>query len=340
MRHFFKIKSGVTSLAALSAVAIAQPEISENFRMAGVDQVIIPIETHLYNSSTNSLSLEGMIGIKTIKLMSIIPSQKMLDQNKAALQTLLATGGEKDYRRGIIPFQKSRGAIDLGMANVPVLDQGADGTCVTFATTAALDAKLKKGDYIDQQCSLALNKYLGNDYWHGAYNATQILVPLKKYGIIAKGSCFGSKYPNSSQKISPGIYQTKSNTSFSNSILYSYSGTANLDIVKSALRKGYRLAIGTSLSSTGDPISVSGFNMTVNGKQTLGGLWACQQPGNTENYCAKQRSGHEVIIIGYDDKQQLLKIRNSWGNKVGDNGDFYMTYSFFNAMVSDHTEIR
>jgi len=47
-----------------------------------------------------------------------------------------------------------------------------------------------------------------------------------------------------------------------------------------------------------------------------------------------------VIVIGYDDKQQLLKIRNSWDTVVGDHGNFYMTYAFFNSMGLDGTEVK
>ena len=50
--------------------------------------------------------------------------------------------------------------ILLGMNNVPVLDQGSHGTCVTFAITAAIDAALSKGDYISQLCQLELGTYL------------------------------------------------------------------------------------------------------------------------------------------------------------------------------------
>ena len=39
--------------------------------------------------------------------------------------------------------------------------------------------------------------------------------------------------------------------------------------------------------------------------------------------------GHAVIIVGYDDTTNRLKIRNSWGEKWGLNGYFYMDYTDF-----------
>jgi C1A family cysteine protease len=49
---------------------------------------------------------------------------------------------------------------------------------------------------------------------------------------------------------------------------------------------------------------------------------------------------HEVIVTGYDDNavavdqegkkhQGLLTLRNSWGEEVGDHGNYYMSYDYF-----------
>lgn len=38
--------------------------------------------------------------------------------------------------------------------------------------------------------------------------------------------------------------------------------------------------------------------------------------------------GHAVLAVGYDNKKQAFKIRNSWGIKWGLKGHFWMPYSF------------
>ena len=61
-------------------------------------------------------------------------------------------------------------------------------------------------------------------------------------------------------------------------------------------------------------------------------------------------AGHEVTIIGYDDDaiavdqngishQGLLTIRNSWGAKNGDKGNYYMTYDYFKTFVDEVQKI-
>ncbi len=340
MRNLLLTKVTLSALGVFSLTAFAQNEVSEYYTVEGSHAVTIPLKSDSVN--TNSYDIESLTGVKTIQLMTIAPTQAFFEKNRKAVAEMIASGGEIDYREGITPFTNSANSVDLGMSNVPVLDQGAYGTCVTFASTAALDARLQKGDFIDQQCSLALNKNLGNNYWNGAYNATEILAPLKKYGIISKGNCFGVKYPKQNQSVSPSTYQTKSDKSFASQINYTYTGTASASIVKEALNSGHRVAIGTGLADTYDPISVNGFNVKIKGQSTNynGGLWACEQPGNSTNYCSVQNAGHEVVIIGYDDNQQLFKIRNSWSARAGAQGDYYMTYAFFEAMVMDHTSVN
>ena len=49
--------------------------------------------------------------------------------------------------------------------------------------------------------------------------------------------------------------------------------------------------------------------------------------------------GHAIIVTGYDESNKLFKIRNSWGKDVGDQGEFYMTYDYFETMTMDAYEV-
>ena len=277
--------------------------------------------------------------------MKIKPSEKLKKRKADALKKVQAFAWENDYSTGILPFSMSPGAVDLGMSGVPVLDQGQYGTCVTFATTAALDALYNVGDRIDQQCSLALNKALGRDYWNGAYYSSEIIDPLRTYGVVKKNGCT-TRYPSPYTTVSPSTYSRLKDTTFNvASARYVYYGNITQQNVKTALKAGHRVTIGFMMAdrySAYDPdkSNINGFDMYIGGRYTSGGLWACYQPSKSYSYnCGYGTSGHEVIIIGYDDAQKLFKIRNSWSTRVGDSGDYYMSYEFFDAMVTDGTEI-
>lgn len=241
---------------------------------------------------------------------------------------------EKNYSKGI----NGKFQVDLGMANVPVLDQGQEGTCVTFSSTAALNAIIGTGDFISQQCSLELDTALGEDHWDGAYYPSQIIDPLQQYGVVKKDAC-DNLYPVPYVSIDIDLYEQISDQDAGEKIAeveYSYSPKASLAVVKKALNAGHRVLIGFQLQEI--PQAVKGFDVKVDNKKYNGGLWACKQDGSS-NYCANPSAGHEVVVIGYDDAQQLLKIRNSWSASMGNNGDYYMSYTYFQSMVVDQTEI-
>lgn len=230
-------------------------------------------------------------------------------------------------------------AHDLGMENVPVLDQGSYGTCVTFATTAALDAVLKRGDFISQQGSLELDYALGDNWWNGAYTPMDILLPLQQHGVAAKKG-YPRDYPRAFYRTTLAAYLKLIDSDASaevKKVQYTYNKGSNLNFVREAINRNHRVLIGFIVDTTISG-SIHGYDITINGQKKKGGLWACQQ-GNVANRCVKNNAGHEVVITGYDDEQQLLKIRNSWGTSVGDEGEYYMTYKYFELMVLDSTEI-
>jgi len=335
--RFPALAVAATILGSVSSFAFAQ---TANFTVNGSVPVVIKV-TPPDLSKTNALknySAEELTGYKTISLLNVQLSPEALAQLKSSP----AGSGEPDYKDGIIPFSKSAGAVDLGMNNVPVLDQGQYGTCVTFSTTAALDAVIGKGNYISQQCSLELdaidtaddtypNDPLGGNYWNGAYYGTQVANPLLKKGVIQKGKCFGSTYANPSAKLtSLAQYTAASDTASVSKITSVYHGhdQFSLDTLKTALKAGHRVAFSSLIGP-----NVEGYNVTMKGSsQKTGGLWACQQASqDASNNCnGNYAGGHEIVVIGFDDAQQLLKIRNSWNTVVGDNGDYYMTYAYFN----------
>jgi len=308
------------------------------FRISGTTLATIDIQ-----SKKNKAKKEK----KTIGLLKIIPSEKFIKSKKNILKNAKLDEKERDYSFGIVPFHESPGAVDLGMNSVPVFDQGAYGTCVTFAATAAVDAILGKKDLISQQCILELNRMLGHNLWNGAYYASEVLNPLKKYGIIKQGKgkveegkC-NSNYPNVFGLITIFDYKARSSKSGASAskIKSRYISSISLSDIKTALDAKHRIALGFGMAANQDSTSVQGFNMKIGDSHTVGGLWACQQPGSSQFYCKTPNSGHEVVVIGYDDKQKLIKIRNSWDRSVGEEGNFYMTYTFLEAMSFDGTEI-
>ncbi|MBU0634282.1 MAG: C1 family peptidase, partial [Candidatus Omnitrophica bacterium] len=50
--------------------------------------------------------------------------------------------------------------------------------------------------------------------------------------------------------------------------------------------------------------------------------------------------GHAVLAVGYDQNEKRILVRNSWGNKWGQNGYFTMPFKYLETLAADFWTIR
>lgn len=115
--------------------------------------------------------------------------------------------------------------------------------------------------------------------------------------------------------------------------------SANLDIVESTLRKLLD-------SNKNVYISYDHNSQFVDSKTGIMSISAFEFPTGSGPLSRKQRayfkmesSGHAVQIVGYDfdaktNKVIKWKLKNSWGEKTGDNGYYHMFSDYFRAFVT------
>lgn len=268
--------------------------------------------------------------------------------------------------------RSSPSKIDLGMDNVPVLNQGNHGSCVMFSVTAAIDAAIGEGDYVSQLCQLGLGRYLENHAytdsgWDGTWGRT-VLSQMEIFGIASKDSqrqngCSGLKeYPMGGQD----LFEEESIDDFHaiseplskkhitwTSILDVCQATSDsinqdqiLRNVKMALQSGNRVTFGTLLLKF--TIGSAG---AVGSYKEKNDSWIITPEIAKDIDEETEFAGHSMVIIGYDDNAEatdsegrtykgLLKIRNSWGPNIGDKGNFYMSYNYFKGAVLEAHSIR
>lgn len=310
----------------------------------------------IYVKLSNQL-LQGQTTFKEIALHKVHPSKQLINQLKFRAQKAFTQPMPLD----VLPAQ-----VDLGMNKVPVLDQGPFGTCVTFSTIAALDALKGQGDYYSQLCLLNLGKYLKNNGyrdsgWDGEVLFT-IINRVNDFGLVSvkkqrEVGCGGGKiYPlrrsDTTNPMSMDSYHQLSealpnNIHFSHDFrCYDYQRPNMEQILnrtKKTLAKGGRLIIGMFMPSDGT------LGLDGNYKQSHD-TWVLsdklQQRLINDDYFWDILAGHAMVIIGYDDKAQvidnagkthqgLFKVRNSWSKNYGDHGNFYITYDYFKTMVGE-----
>jgi C1A family cysteine protease len=85
-----------------------------------------------------------------------------------------------------------------------------------------------------------------------------------------------------------------------------------LDSLKGCLRSNQPFVVGILIYSSFESLTVSktGYVSMPNVKKE------------------RLLGGHAVTCVGYDDDRQVWIMKNSWGTKWGDNGNFYLPYSY------------
>jgi len=323
----------------------------------------------------NDVEIEGEIAQKTlipnhheIKLLKLKFSdhgQEIL--NHRLLEQLHPSTFKLQQSRSNLPTK-----VELGMGNVPVLDQGAHGTCATFAVTAAIDASINKGDYISQLCLLSLSEYLSHhahfsSMWDGAY-PNDVFNLISTFGLINKSNeqnygCAGyHSYPqfltpNSPEMSIDDYYQySEAQDAQVNYIPSNYLNPAelldkslaiqnSLTTTKHALAQGERVVIGIILIFDQHAGAYGHFHQDDD-------TWMLTQDMVEKIRNDKiELAGHAMVITGYDDQaevideqgvihQGLFTLRNSWGSKAGDAGNYYLTYDYFKSLTIDLTKIK
>ncbi|WP_287007793.1 C1 family peptidase, partial [Legionella sp.] len=294
---------------------------------------------------------------KVIQLLQIDLSAEEKEQLANRAKELLAHSNSFLPSSEISLFPSK---VQLGMKNVPVLDQGRHGTCVTFAVTGALDAVIGQGDYVSQVCHLQLGSYLekqgyGLSGWNGS-NASQVINQITQYGIVntekqRKKGCGGINYYPSYTSIPQSFIEPEQYYSLSELVFGKAANWSNiyrradanklLDEVKQTLNSGDRLVFGVLLPRTdlGTAGAVGKYKTWFDYD-----TWVLTPEILKDIYNAK--TGHEMIITGYDDNAVatdnkgkrhtgLLTLRNSWSNFAGNYGDFYMSYDYFKLLTHD-----
>lgn len=82
----------------------------------------------------------------------------------------------------------------------------------------------------------------------------------------------------------------------------------NLNSLKSCLAAGYPIVFGFTMFESFWESDKTGF---------------VKMPSNDSEI-----GGHCVLLVGYDDSREMFIIRNSFGDKVGDKGHYYMPYEY------------
>ncbi len=341
--------------------------IAEEVKIVG--RVDIPLQLPSQSRSLRATAKPG--AVRHIALLKVELSDKA--RQKVESRVNEAVFDVNDMALATAPTKK----VQLGMGSVPVLDQGAYGSCVMFAATAAVDAVINKGDYISQLCLLQLGRYLENNAynpsgWNGSLGGV-VLNQMSVFGLVNKnkqiangcGGLTGYPLEGTGSDILPGTEMTPADyhalsepmdddvvawssiLDIYHVILDKYNPNTTLSQVKDTLNAGDRLIFVVLL-----PAVDKGLAGAVGKYHASNDSWLLTpEIVDDLNTADEFPPAHEMVITGYDDDavamddhgrahKGLLTLRNSWGANIGDKGNFYMSYDYFKSLVMEAQRIR
>jgi C1A family cysteine protease len=204
--------------------------------------------------------------------------------------------------------------VDLSTSSYmpPVLDQGNLGTCAEFSSLSAfIYLARKQGLQIENMLS-PLFLYFNVRFKEGTVSSdsgsqlSDVMFCLKQQGV-----CNSSLWPYNINK-----FRDKPPTSCyadgkKHTLINFHKIHQTMENIKNTLIQGLTIVFGFVVYSSFE----SNYTLQT-GKMVM--------PRKGE----KILGGHAVEIVGFNDRTQFIKFKNSWGDKLGDKGYFYMPYSY------------
>lgn len=192
----------------------------------------------------------------------------------------------------------------------PVRNQGNRGTCSAFAAMALIEYTMPSAySNLSEQC-LVYFSTRRDPGW-----ISQRVDYMLSKGVFLESSC---PYSNNASQIPSNINQGNPDLLVGGGVYYLGSPSINsLQTVKNQINRG---------APVGLSVWVSTQDFYNNSSSVI-----IRHPSNQNNIClqSSECGGHAVVITGYNDNNQTLEIKNSWGTSWKDGGYGRMTYEYF-----------
>ena len=221
---------------------------------------------------------------------------------------------ERDYlMRAYLPLVKLPGKVNYTAKLSPVRDQGNEGTCVGFATAVGMKEYQEKLDY--EKLVTLSPRFVYNECKKiddmPDMEGTTIRTAMKV--LADRGVCqekFWPYSPHQENKPRKGAV-----TNARRFRVKSYARILDLDELRLSLFTKGPCVIGVRV--------FSGFSTPREGIVPM--------PTKAE----RSRGGHAICPVGYDDREELIKFKNSWSESWGNEGYGFLHYRYVTRYLID-----
>lgn len=135
--------------------------------------------------------------------------------------------------------------------------------------------------------------------------------------VQSKGVCLAASWPYDLEKVNEKPTEECFKEALKHTVLQCHKVRVDVDDMRRCLAQGNPIVCGLMLTDRFFRPGPGGFIPT---------------PGENDPRAA-QHGLHALLIVGYNDRQQVFIVRNSWGAWWGDNGYCYLNYDYAGSPV-------
>ena len=214
--------------------------------------------------------------------------------------------------------------VDLRIHCPPVYNQLSIGSCVAQSVVAAYEMELLKDTTLDDVSLSKLFVYYNARMLEGTVNIDAGAHIRDGVKVVAEyGACQEMYHPyvvsKFKEKPSDPAYLEALNHK---AIIYAAVGRETSEICL-ALADGFPVIFGFTV-----------YESFENGNVRHTGIMTMPKAGE------RAVGGHAVLAVGYNRQKQLFLVRNSWGAEWGQNGYFWMPFSYAQRLARDYWIIK
>jgi len=215
---------------------------------------------------------------------------------------------------------------DLSHLLPPIMSQGQQGSCVSWAISYYMKSLQEKLQYGEEFTSLKITSpaYTYNQITQGNCTGTS---PLQTLELLKnKGVCSLLSFPYTDTNCSLQPTKELDEQALKNRI-GDYKGLSGKNMVNEM----------KSLINQKIPIIITAYLSSQFGKTDNFGLTAYRE--HKVDYGLEERC-HAMLVVGYSDKYSAFKVVNSWGVDWGDNGFVWVDYLAFDNVSKEKAKFK
>ncbi len=203
--------------------------------------------------------------------------------------------------------------VDMRGLMTRIEDQGETSSCVANAIAGAYEYWVRRSTKQDYDVSRLFVYY--NARWRNGDQDKDdgSVIQLAMDGLREFGACAENRWPFEKplllEKPNRSAYEEASKVK----IKEMNQVPLDLNAWKQAIASGYPVVFGILLFESFDQCN------------QRGGVVPMPSP---EDVSRESHGGHAMTAVGYSDKERVFIVRNSWGDRWGDQGYCYMPYDY------------